>query len=149
MTQTKTGKKMKFPKRRPIKQVEQNGDPLILIIEDDPGIIRLLEYKLNRYKCRLMSEDNGLDGMVSAQRLIPDLIILDLHLPKMSGEEVLKRIRNNDKLNKTKVMILTAIASEKDVKNLLQYGISGYTSKPFSVRDFVGRIENMLQLKFN
>lgn len=138
---------MKFPTRKPIKPIKRDGLPLVLMVEDDPGVTRLVEYKMSKYACRFLHQDNGLDGLVAIQRLQPDLVILDLHLPKMNGDEVLRRIREDDNIKNTKVLVLTATTKEHEVRNLLKLRVDAYVAKPFSVRDFMDRVEGLLHAK--
>jgi DNA-binding response OmpR family regulator len=115
----------------------------ILVIEDDPAILRGLSDSLRRESYEVLTAADG----ESAQRLIeeknPDLIILDLMLPKLSGYEICRKMRSEG--NITPILMLTARGEEGDRVLGLDLGADDYVSKPFSLRELLARIRALLR----
>lgn len=111
----------------------------VLIVEDDPDIVELLEIHLKDLDCSLVKMGDGLSGLEQAKKQTFDLIILDVMLPKMEGTQVLQQLRFN-KIN-TPVMMLTAKSEEIDKVLGLELGADDYLTKPFSVREFIARVK--------
>lgn len=111
----------------------------ILIIEDDPDIVDLLEIHLKEISSSLIKAYDGADGLAKAISESPDLILLDISLPKMDGLEVCQKIRQ---LNMTMpVIMLTARTEEIDRVLGLEIGANDYITKPFSIRELTARIK--------
>ena len=111
----------------------------VLIVEDDPEIVHLLEIHLKDLKCNVTSTSQGDDGLRKAIEMVPDLIILDIMLPGMDGLQVCKKIRANN--IQSPVMMLTARSEEIDKVLGLEIGADDYLTKPFSVREFIARVK--------
>src|SRR5262245_47465205 len=87
----------------------------LLVIEDDPDIVELLRYNLEREGYRVMAATDGERGLAEAARHPPDLVLLDLMLPGIDGLEICRRLRGADGTRATPVLILTAKSEESDV----------------------------------
>ena len=111
----------------------------VLIIEDDPEIIHLLEIHLKDLGCTVLSVQRGDHGLFKAINENPDLIILDVMLPEMDGIEVCQKIRAQQ--IKCPIMMLTAKSEEIDKVLGLEVGADDYLTKPFSVREFIARVK--------
>jgi len=111
----------------------------VLIIEDDPNIVELLEIHLSDLGCTLSKANTGTAGLEQALKGEHNLIILDVMLPGMEGTEVLRQMRVN-KVN-TPVLMLTAKAEEIDKVLGLELGADDYLTKPFSIREFIARVK--------
>ena len=111
----------------------------VLIIEDDPEIIHLLEIHLKDLGCTVTTANQGDDGLRKAIEQVPNLIILDVMLPEMDGIEVCQKIRANN--IKSPIMMLTARSEEIDKVLGLEVGADDYLTKPFSVREFIARVK--------
>lgn len=111
----------------------------VLIIEDDPEIIHLLEIHLKDLHCTVSSANAGDVGLRTAIETVPDLIILDIMLPEMDGIEVCQKIRANN--IKSPIIMLTAKSEEIDKVLGLEVGADDYLTKPFSVREFIARVK--------
>ena len=109
----------------------------VLIIEDDPEIIHLLEIHLKDLGCEVISALQGDLGLAMAIDEVPDLIILDIMLPEMDGIEVCQKIRAN--AIRSPILMLTAKSEEIDKVLGLEIGADDYLTKPFSVREFIAR----------
>lgn len=111
----------------------------VLIIEDDPEIIHLLEIHLKDLGCEIISALQGDTGLRMAINEVPDLIILDVMLPEMDGIEVCQKIRANN--IQSPILMLTAKSEEIDKVLGLEVGADDYLTKPFSVREFLARVK--------
>ena len=119
----------------------------ILIIEDDPDILDLLVYNLQRHNFFIFSENNGEQGLKTAKKVKPDLIILDLMLPGIDGYEVCKQIRQTEDIQSIPIIMLTAKVQESDIVIGLELGCDDYMAKPFSPRELIARIKAILRRK--
>jgi DNA-binding response OmpR family regulator len=132
--------------------------PLILIIEDDPDIAESIRYNLERegaFQAQVaLSGEQGLNIALGKGQLprpaeegasAPDLIILDLNLPGMSGFELCRRFRTEELTRRTPILMLTARTEEGDKVRGLELGADDYVTKPFSVRELVARVRAALR----
>jgi two-component system response regulator AdeR len=113
---------------------------LILIIEDEPEIVDILERYLEREGFRTVSAGDGDTGLSHHQRLKPDLIVLDIKLPRQDGYEVLSAIRRRDD---TPVIMVTALAEDLDKLQALRIGADDYVVKPFNPLEVVARAKTI------
>ena len=117
----------------------------VLIIDDEEHIVELIKYNLEANGFITLEAFNGVDGLKIAKKEIPDLILLDLMLPGIDGIEVCKRVRQDDKLKNTPIIMLTAKSEEIDKILGLELGADDYITKPFSVRELSARIKAVLR----
>ncbi|MBO9637884.1 MAG: response regulator transcription factor [Siphonobacter aquaeclarae] len=110
----------------------------ILIVEDDAAIVELLSIHLKDLGCQVVTERNGPGGLARAQGTSFDLVILDVMLPGLSGLEVCRKIRQNDR--RTPILMLTARSEEIDKVVGLETGADDYLTKPFSIRELIARV---------
>lgn len=111
----------------------------VLIVEDDPEIVQLLEIHLKDLGCSTFSAQSGDLGLRMAVENEPDLVILDVMLPEMDGIEVCQKIRANNV--QSPIMMLTSKSEEIDKVLGLEVGADDYLTKPFSVREFIARVK--------
>jgi two-component system, OmpR family, alkaline phosphatase synthesis response regulator PhoP len=103
--------------------------PKILIVDDSPTIVQLLKKGLEHDKNTILTTDNGIDALTLARKEIPDLIILDLMLPKLDGFHVCTMLKKDTSLNKIKVLVLTG-RTDKGSENLgIECGADKYITK--------------------
>tara|TARA_R110000868_G_scaffold21640_9_gene89798 strand:+ start:15991 stop:16695 length:705 start_codon:yes stop_codon:yes gene_type:complete len=114
----------------------------ILIIEDDPEIIKLLEIHLTDLVFKISKTTNGITGLQMALENNYDIIILDLTLPNMNGIEVCKQLRA---VKNTPIIMLTAKSEEIDRVLGLEIGADDYITKPFSIRELLARIKAVMR----
>ena len=117
----------------------------ILIIEDDRDIIELVRYNLEQEGFSLGASRDGLSGLEQVKKTPPDLLLLDLMLPRLSGLEICKAIRRDEKLNRLPILMLTARGDESDRVIGLELGADDYVTKPFSPRELVARVKALLR----
>lgn len=110
----------------------------LLYIEDNESNLTLIQWILERETdVELISAVRGGPGLELAREHQPDLIVLDLHLPDMSGEAVLQCLHDDDATRRIPVVVLSADASEKRIKRLLRLGARNYLTKPLDIRHFL------------
>ncbi|MEH7307148.1 response regulator transcription factor [Neobacillus drentensis] len=114
----------------------------ILLVDDERRIIEVLEAYLEREGYEIHCADNGIDALKKVKALNPDLIILDLMLPDISGEEVCRLVR---KESDVPILMLTAKSAEDDRINGIVMGADDYLTKPFSPREVVVRVQAILR----
>jgi len=117
----------------------------ILIIEDDKDIVELVRYNLEKEDFRVTSMGDGVSGLAQVKKSPPDLLLLDLMLPKLSGLEICKDIRRDPSLNRLPILMLTARGDEADRVVGLELGADDYVTKPFSPRELVARVKALLR----
>jgi len=112
----------------------------ILLVDDEPDIQQLLLFNLREAGFEPEAAGNGLDGLTSARRARPAVIILDLMLPDMSGTEVCRKLRADPQTSDVPILMLTARGDEYDKVLGFEVGADDYVVKPFSVRELVMRV---------
>jgi len=110
----------------------------ILVVDDDERIVNFLRFKLKASGYEVFTANNGVEGLEQAQAQEPDLIVLDVLMPKMNGLEMLKELRS---FSAVPVIILTAKGADADRIKGLQLGADDYLPKPFNPDELVARIE--------
>lgn len=118
---------------------------LIYVVEDDLSILKLIEYALKTKGYEIETFENGEDFFLELEKKSPNLILLDIMLPDISGMEILEKIKNNNKYSTIPVMMLTAKKSEIDVVTALDNGADDYMKKPFSVLELLSRVNALLR----
>jgi two-component system phosphate regulon response regulator PhoB len=113
----------------------------ILVIEDEKALADVLGYNLRREGYDVTLAYDGQEGLKQASAKLPDLIVLDLMLPTISGTEVLRELRSSDRTREIPVIILTAKAEEADQVVGFTLGADDYVTKPFSVKVLIQRIK--------
>ncbi len=114
----------------------------ILVVEDDKDIVRLLKYNLEKEGYRVVSATDGEAGLGAARKDRPDLLILDVMVPKLDGFELLKIVRRE---TRAPVLMLTARKEEVDRVLGLELGADDYLTKPFGVRELLARVKALLR----
>jgi two-component system phosphate regulon response regulator PhoB len=117
------------------------GKTRILIVEDERQLTEVLTYNLQREGYEVSVAHDGQEGLRKAQSLLPDLILLDLMLPVMSGLDVCRELRSGDRTKEIPIIILTAKSEETDQVVGFSMGADDYVTKPFSVKVLLQRIK--------
>jgi DNA-binding response OmpR family regulator len=124
------------------------GQPLILIVDDSDRIARLTRMMLHYAGYQTSYASNGLEALACAEKIQPDLILLDYHMPEMDGLEVIRRLRAVG--DRTPIIMVSATSPES-VKRLhvesLGLGANDFIGKPFSFRELTGHVKAQLQRK--
>jgi phosphate regulon transcriptional regulator PhoB len=117
----------------------------ILIIEDDRDIVELVRYNLANEGFQVQAAFDGTSGLNTLKKTPPDLLLLDLMLPKVSGLDICREVRRDDSLNRLPILMLTARGDEADRVVGLEMGADDYVTKPFSPRELLARVKALLR----
>ena len=118
--------------------------PLIVVADDDPDIVMLVSGLLAKNGFEVARATNGTDALELVRTRHPDLAVLDISMPNLDGLEVLRFVRSDPETAKLPVILLSARAQEADVKNGYAIGASKYMRKPFSPRELVAAVRDLL-----
>lgn len=127
-------------------EVTAEGKALVLVVEDHPEMNRFLAETLGR-QYRVATAFDGRQGLEMALSLHPDLILTDVMMPKMTGDELVHEIRRHPELAATPIVLLTAKADDELRVKLLREGAQDYVTKPFSVEELRARVDNLIVMK--
>jgi len=117
----------------------------ILIIEDDKDIVELVRYNLEKEGFQVSAAEDGVTGLARVKKSPPDLLVLDLMLPRLPGLEICKELRRDRELPRLPILMLTARGEEPDRIVGLEMGADDYVTKPFSPRELVARVKALLR----
>jgi adenylate cyclase len=121
--------------------------PRILIADDNPTNLEVLRVRLNAKGYEVVTAVDGVDALARTRELEPDLILLDVMMPKLDGISVLKELKQDERLRYTPIILVTARADTVDVVNGLEAGGDDYITKPFEQAALVARIRSLLRIK--
>jgi DNA-binding response OmpR family regulator len=116
-----------------------------LVVEDEPDIRKLIQYNLAQERFRVLEAEDGEQALKIVQRDKPNLLILDLMLPGLSGIELCRILRDRSETARLPILMLTAKAGEADRVLGLEMGADDYLTKPFSPRELVARVRAILR----
>ncbi len=126
---------------------EQEKTPTVLVVDDDPPSLELLQAYLEDVDCKTVSARDGPDALEIIAKEPPDLILLDVMMPKMSGFEVCKRIKKDPKTSDIPVIMVTALNEFGDIERGIDSGTDHFLSKPVNKLELLTRVKTMLKLK--
>ncbi len=129
-------------KLSPLSENKTESHPLVLIVDDEPRIIRFVQINLEMEGFRVIDAANGLQALDQVREKLPDIVLLDVMMPEMDGFETLRMIRE---LSTVPVIMLTVRSSEDDKVRGLDLGADDYITKPFSPRILVSRVRAVLR----
>jgi DNA-binding response OmpR family regulator len=116
----------------------------ILIVDDEPNIVMSLEFLMRKAGFEVAVAVDGEDALAQVARLNPDLVLLDVMMPKKSGYEVCEALRADPALGGMKIVMLTAKGRETEVAKGMALGADAYVTKPFSTKDLVAQVSALL-----
>jgi len=119
--------------------------PSVLVIDDQSDLRRLLEYNFSKAGYRVLTAQGGEEGLATAQKRAPDVVVLDVMMPGLDGWEVLRRLRQDSSTSSLPLLMLTAKAEEEDRILGLELGADDYVTKPFGVRELLTRVSSLLR----
>lgn len=119
----------------------------ILIADDEPNILISLEYLMQREGFAVSVARDGLQAIAAIDSDPPDLVLLDVMMPGKTGLEVCQHVRAQDSLRNVRIIMLTAKGRETDVAKGLALGADAYVTKPFSTRELVAQVRQLLPAK--
>jgi len=116
----------------------------ILVVDDEPSIRRFLRAALERAGYSVLEAADGLEALNTASLQVPDLVLLDVALPQLSGLEVCRRIRSDPATKRTPVLLLSGQAAPLEAERLAATGASGWLAKPFTPAALLERVRAAL-----
>ena len=117
----------------------------VLIIEDEPELHEILTYNLEAQGYVVHVCEHGTEGLKTVQKLVPDIILLDVMLPGMDGLEICRHLRSNNATKRIPILMMTAKSEEVDQLVGFQMGADDYVTKPFKIRVLIERIKSLLR----
>jgi DNA-binding response OmpR family regulator len=116
----------------------------VLIADDEPHVVELVRMTLEDDRVRVFDAADGESALSMAEAVAADLVLLDVHLPDLSGLEVCRRLRADGRFGSTRVVMLTAAAQQEDVARGLAAGADEYLTKPFSPVRLLSLVERLV-----
>jgi len=116
----------------------------VLIVDDEPNIVQLVRITLEDDRVQVLEAADGMTALDRAAAFRPDLVLLDIDLPDVSGLEVCRRLKADAELAKTKIVMLTAAAQRDDIARGLAAGADEYLTKPFSPVRLLSLVEQLM-----
>jgi len=117
----------------------------ILVVDDERHIVRLVEVNLTRAGYDVVSAYDGVEALEKVEEDMPDMIVLDVMMPRMDGFEVLKNLQADPKYKDIPVIMLTAKAQDADIFKGWQSGVSSYLTKPFNPKELLVFVQRIFQ----
>jgi diguanylate cyclase (GGDEF)-like protein len=124
--------------------VSQAADARVLLVEDDPELMEFVRFMLEQEKYQVITANNGEDGLNKARAERPDLVLLDVLLPKIHGFEVCERLRQDPATCLIPIIMVTSLTAIKDRLTGIKLGADEYISKPFEPVELLARVENLI-----
>jgi DNA-binding response OmpR family regulator len=118
----------------------------ILVVDDDAELVELLCFNLKKAGYHASSAANGVEALKRTSASVPDLIVMDLMMPELDGFGLCEILRRNPATATVPIIMLTALSSELGRLEGLDSGATDYVTKPFSLKDLLGRVESLLRL---
>ena len=126
---------------------EHEKTPIVLVVDDNQQNLELLQAYLEDMDCETIPANDGLQALEIIGKKPPDLILLDVMMPKMSGFEVCKRIKKDPKTSDIPVIMVTALNEFGDIEHGIDSGTDDFLSKPVNKLELKTRVKTMLKLK--
>ncbi len=120
----------------------------ILLVDDEPSILLSQEFLMEQEGYDIKTATDGEEALEAVRELLPDLILLDVMMPKRDGFEVCQTIRANPEWKAIKIILLTAKGREVDQEKGLAMGADDYVTKPFSTQELVKKVKSILETSF-
>lgn len=116
----------------------------ILVADDEPAVLRSLEFILKKEGYRVLTAVNGQEAYDQASANLPDLVLLDVQMPRMDGNQVCRQLRDEPASANLYIIMITAKGQESDRVNSMESGANEYITKPFSPRKVIARVKEIL-----
>ena len=131
-------------KQRP---AESDRLPVILVVDDNAQNLELIQAYLEDVECKVVAARDGIEAMDAVAKAKPDLVLLDVMMPKMSGFEVCHRLKSDPATNDIPVIMVTALNEFRDIERGIDSGTDDFVSKPVNRLELLTRVKTMLKLK--
>jgi two-component system, OmpR family, alkaline phosphatase synthesis response regulator PhoP len=128
-------------------QSESKEKPLVLVVDDNEQNLELIVAYLEDVACRTISANNGTEALDIIRAKTPDLVLLDVMMPKISGFEVCRRMKSDPQTADIPVIMVTALNEMADIEKAINSGTDDFLSKPVNKWELITRVKTMLKLK--
>ena len=118
----------------------------VLTVDDSKTIRMIVKKAFKNYDCEMFEAENGVEGLATAAKVKPGLIVLDITMPVMNGIEMLGKLKEEPGLKDIPVIMLTAESGKDNVMQIVKMGVKDYMVKPFKGQDLIERVEKIMQL---
>ena len=119
--------------------------PRILVVDDEPDLITVLKIGLETEGYEVLTASDGEQGLALARQVLPDLMLLDLMLPRMDGYKVCRTLKFDERYRRIPIFILSARSGETDRRLALELGADEFHSKPYNMRELVARVRARIE----
>jgi two-component system alkaline phosphatase synthesis response regulator PhoP len=126
---------------------QQQRPPVILVVDDNVPNLELIQAYLEDVECQVVPAHDGIEALNLVARRKPDLILLDIMMPKMSGFEVCRRLKNDPETSDIPVIMVTALNEFGDIERGIDSGTDDFVSKPVNKLELLTRVRTMLKIK--
>ena len=116
----------------------------VLVVDDEPNIVTSLEFLLQDAGFEVRTAANGQEALEQTAQFAPDLILLDVMMPVLNGYEVCQRLKSDPKTRGMRVLMLSAKGRDVEIAKGLELGADAYMTKPFSTRDLLVKVQDLL-----
>jgi DNA-binding response OmpR family regulator len=116
----------------------------VLVVDDDPVILKLLEVNFEMEGFTVVRASDGVEGLERAREVLPDVVVLDVMMPRMTGHEVATALRSDPATASIPIIFVTARAQSGDVERGMELGVDDYVTKPFDPLDLIARVNAVL-----
>jgi CheY-like chemotaxis protein len=130
-----------------LSMTENKTKPTVLVVDDNPQNLELILAYLEEVECSTLSATNGQDALEIIHRDMPDLVLLDVMMPKISGFEVCRQVKNEPQTAHIPIIMVTALTELADIEKAIDSGTDDFLSKPVNKWELVTRVKTMLRLK--
>jgi DNA-binding response OmpR family regulator len=124
--------------------IAMSKPPSVLIVDDEPNIVLSLQFLMKKNGFEVRTAKDGEEAMAEISRAAPDLVLLDVMMPKIDGFSICKQIRANPEWKDMRIIMLTARGRDVEREKGLALGADDYITKPFSTKDAIARVEAVL-----
>lgn len=128
-------------------QTDKNPVPRVLIVDDNQPNLELLQAYLEEFHCETLAAYDGPEALEIIKNNPPDLVLLDIMMPQMSGFEVCRRVKSDPKTTDIPVIMVTALYEPGDIERAIDCGADDFLSKPVNKWELMTRVKTMLKLK--
>ncbi len=126
---------------------ENETKPLVLVVDDNEQNLELILAYLEDVDCQTMSATSGIEALDIVRKKLPDLVLLDVMMPKISGFEVCRRMKNDPQTADIPIIMVTALNELADIEKAINSGTDDFLSKPVNKWELITRVKTMLKLK--
>lgn len=136
-----------MPKSAPTSHDTYLPRSTVLVVDDNPQNVELIQAYLESINCATEVAVDGVDALAKTPRIMPDLIILDIMMPRMSGFEVCRRLKADPKFRDIPILMVTALNELGDIERGVESGTDDFLSKPLNKLELLTRVKSLLRVR--